>query len=270
MLAPGFRPDLFPSTPILMLSAMEKEVRLLRAYVLVSTAVLTVLSLAAFSRASQSQRFSEIDVERINVREKDGTLRLVIANASRSPAPVSKGKVFGEPGGRPGLIFYNDEGGENGGLGFAGRLEKGKVNSFGSLTFDQYNQDQVVALQYTEEDGQRRAGLTVLDRPDVALADVIERQRVVRAMPEGPAKDSAWARLSAYQGGVPFGAPRLFVGRDPSKSAVITLSDKTGRVRLRLMVDSAGESSVAFLDDKGRVTYSIPAHADPTGVNPRF
>lgn len=249
---------------------MQKELRVLRAYVFVSTTLLAALALAAFSRGGQKTRFSEIDVERINVVEKDGTLRLVIANSARSPAPVSKGKVFGEPGGRPGLIFYNDEGGENGGLGFAGRLKGSKVNSFGSLTFDQYNQDQVVALQYSEEAGQRRAGLTILDRPDVALADVIERQRLVRAMPEGPAKDSAWARLSAYQGGVPFGAPRLFVGRDPSKSALITLSDKTGRVRLRLMVDSAGGSSLAFLDDKGRVTYSLPAQITPTpdGVPP--
>ena len=237
---------------------MQKELRVLRTYVFASTTLFAVLSLAAFSRDGEKTRFAEIDVQRINVIEKDGTLRLVISNATRSPAPVSKGKVFGKPGGRPGLIFYNDEGGENGGLGFAGRLENSKVNSFGSLTFDQYNQDQVVALQYSEEAGQRRAGLTILDRPEVALADVIERQRVVRAMAEGPAKDSAWGRLSAFQGGVPFGAPRLFVGRDPSKAALLTMSDKTGKVRLRLMVDSAGVSSLAFLDDSGRVTFSLP------------
>jgi hypothetical protein len=250
-------------------SSLQKEIRVLRTYVFASTTLFAVLSLAAFSSGGQKPRFAEIDVERINVIEKDGTLRLVIANSTRSPAPVSKGKVFGKPGGRPGLIFYNDKGGENGGLGFAGRLENGKVNSFGSLTFDQYNQDQVVALQYSEEAGQRRAGLTILDRPDVALADVIERQRVVRAMPEGPAKDSAWSRLAAYQGGVPFGAPRLFVGRDPSKAAVLAMSDKTGKVRLRLMVDSTGVSSLAFLDDSGRVTFSLPAALHPAADSVR-
>jgi hypothetical protein len=241
----------------------RRELRFLRTYTLAATALLGVVSLAAFRRAGESARFEEITVERINVVEPGGKLRLVIANRERSPAQFSHGKTFGRPGQRPGMIFYNDEGDENGGLAFFGKRENGKVTAFSGLMFDQYDQDQVIALQYIERDGRRRMGLQVLDRPDVALVDVIERQQAIARMPEGPAKDSAWRQLAAYQGGVPFGAPRLFVGRDTSKAAVVNLSDKTGRVRLRLAVDSAGGARIEFLDDSGRVTYRLP---EPAGA----
>ena len=75
----------------------------------------------------QKARFDEIDVGRINVLEKDGTVRLVISNRQQSPGPMYKGKAFGYPGGgRPGLIFFNDEGSEDGGITWEGKTENGK------------------------------------------------------------------------------------------------------------------------------------------------
>ena len=58
--------------------------------------LLTALILGIFvgqTRASvQVQRVEEIDVQRINVREPDGTLRMVIANRSRLPASSSRAR----------------------------------------------------------------------------------------------------------------------------------------------------------------------------------
>src|SRR5258707_14527696 len=94
-----------------------KEFRLLGAYAVTATVVLRVLVLAAFSRLGQKTRFEEIDVERINVVEKDGTLRLVISNKARAPDAVVSGKTYPRGGGnRPGFIFCNDEGNETGRL----------------------------------------------------------------------------------------------------------------------------------------------------------
>lgn len=77
-------------------------------------------------------------------------------------------------------------------------------------------------------------------------------------MPHGPAKDSASRAWVLWQGGAAFGAPRLFVGRDQSKSAVLDLEDQTGRSRLRLAVDSLGAARIEFLDDSGRVVHRLP------------
>jgi hypothetical protein len=242
-------------------NTLERKVRIIQWYAIISTLVFGGLMLTGFTKHLLNQKFDEIDVERINIVEKDGKVRMVIANNERSPAQVMNGKTFGQQGGRPGLIFYNDEGDESGGLGVGGGQQQGKVNAFAGLMFDQYKQDQVIALQYSDEAGQRNMGLSVLDRPDVPLDNVIERQNAIGKMPEGPVRDSALKKLVEYQGGVAYGAPRLFAGRDINKAAVVNLSDKYGRTRLRLSVDSTGNARVDFLDEKGRVNYSVPDNA---------
>lgn len=239
-------------------NATRAELRLLRAYTLLSTTLLGILAIAAFRRAREPTRFEEISVERINIVEKDGRVRLVIANDPRSPAVITSGRTLGTPGGRPGMIFYNDEGDETGGLGFRGRKVNGKVSAFGHLSFDRYGQDQVIALTYQEEDGNHQQGLTILDRPPQSYLEIQARRDTIRQMPEGPAKEAAWRRWVEWQGGAAFGAPRLFVGRDTRKAAVLDLKDQTGRSRLRLAVDSLGAARIEFLDDSGRVTLRIP------------
>src|SRR5687768_10413978 len=125
-----------------------RDLRLLKAYALVTTVGFAWLLVSAFQE--QKQRFTEIDVERINIVEPDGKLRMVISNRPRSIGPIYKGKPFGYAGGsRPGMIFFNDEGTENGGLTFNGRREpNGTFSSSLGMSFDQFNQDQIVVLNY--------------------------------------------------------------------------------------------------------------------------
>ena len=79
--------------------------------------VTALLIFVAVTHARQkTETFDEITVHRINVTEPDGTLRLVISNRARLPGVMVQGKE-GKPN-RPyaGMIFYNDEQTENGGL----------------------------------------------------------------------------------------------------------------------------------------------------------
>jgi hypothetical protein len=111
---------------------IRRETRVLRGYAIVMTAAVGVLALAAFRTSPVQERsFTEIDVQRINIVEPDGKLRMVISNRPRSIGPIYKGKPFGYPGGRrPGIIFFNDEGTENGGLTFSGsRDAQGRYNA---------------------------------------------------------------------------------------------------------------------------------------------
>jgi hypothetical protein len=246
-------------------ASVARQLRFLQAYTLVSTTLLLVLGLAAFTRAGQpaKQRFTEIDVERINVVEPDGKLRMVIANRPRSIGPIYKGKPFGYAGGnRPGIIFFNDEGTENGGLTFNGRRDPdGRFQSSLGMSFDQYNQDQVLYLQYDDQNGQLRMGFTVADRADVDIYDMIAERDSIMKMPEGPARAEALRAWQAPRNGVPLFAQRVYVGRDVARSAMVNLSDPSGKSRLRLVVDSTGRASLDFLDETGRVTYSLPDSA---------
>jgi hypothetical protein len=249
---------------------IRRELRILRWYVLVTSAIWGVLALAAFTRAGQRARFEEIGVERINVVEKDGRLRLVISNESHSPAPLDKGKPFltAMAGTRPGLIFYNDEVTEAGGLVFDGaRRADGRTSAYGHLSFDQYDQNQVVFLQYRDNNGARRMGLTVADRPDASFARYFMVRDSLLALPASPARDSAVRRWRRERVGDTESTLRVFVGRDTAKVARLALADGRGRPHLTLSVDSAGAARIDFLDEGGRIVHTItePRRTQPVG-----
>ena len=64
------------------------------------------------------------------------------------------------------MIFYNDEGSENGGLIFGGRKnERGEVeDSGGNLSFDKYDANQIVQLAGVDDKSDKFAGLAVSDQ----------------------------------------------------------------------------------------------------------
>ena len=65
--------------------------RLLLGYsVVMTTAMVGLFATQAISQPDK-QAFGEIDVQRINIREADGTLRMVISNTDRMPGIIHKG-----------------------------------------------------------------------------------------------------------------------------------------------------------------------------------
>lgn len=214
----------------------------------------TVVAVNAVGSAKQTS-YDTIDVHRINLRDTDGTLRMVISNKAEFPGMIVKGKEYPHDSRRDaaGLVFFNDEGTENGGLTFSGEKKNGAVTSFGHLSFDQYQQDQVVVLQQTEEGGHRQAGLIIDDRPDQPLDYAAISH--LEAMPPGPAKDAELKKLQEAPGAAGT-QPRLFVGKADNNS-VISLRDQLGRKRLILSVTGAGDAAIQFLDESGKVVKTV-------------
>jgi len=196
---------------------IRRELRLLKGYAIVVTALLGTISLAAFRQSSQKQKFTEIDVERINVVEKDGKLRMVISNRDRSIGPIYKGKPFGYAGGtRPGIIFFNDEGTENGGFTFTGsKGDDGRYRASTHMSFDQFNQDQILNFDYTDNNGRRLTGISVRDRADVDIYDMVEQQKAIVAKHADTASRNAaireWLATIEREKGMPADAQRMFI-----------------------------------------------------------
>jgi hypothetical protein len=213
------------------------------------------LSIAAFTKvnADQKPRFKEIDVERINIVEPNGLVRMTISDAAHAPGWVIGGKFY--PG-RPktaGMIFYNDEGEENGGLIFGGMKDKdGNIQSGGHLSFDQYQQDRVINLDYSEYNGVRKGGLQINDMPVLSMAEMMPKYDAIKELPKDN-QDSAYMALRRQYGG----GERAYIGRIRDKSSVVRLSDASGKARIQLTVDSAGAASIEFLDANGKVTKRI-------------
>jgi hypothetical protein len=191
--------------------------RILVAYCLVSSTALAAM--LAMGAARPAPRFDEITVQRIKVVEPDGTLRLVISDKARLPGVIVKGKEQPKAD-RPqaGMLFYNDEGSENGGLIFGGRKNaKGDVvDAGGSLSFDKYGASEVIQLAGVDDAENKFAGLSVRDT-----------QR------------------------------RIWVGRRDDGIASVSLMDAQGKRRIALEVAASGDPSLRFFDEKGQVIQTL-------------
>jgi hypothetical protein len=223
------------------------------AYAGVTTAALTWFLATAAMPAPTSAKFGDIDVQRINVREPDGTLRMTISSAAHSPGIIVRGREYRHPDRQAaGMIFFNDEGTENGGLIFGGREVAGKQSSYGSLTFDRYEQDQTVQMIGDQDGEDRHSGLAVFDRPEKPFDyPAIERAGNL------PAGQRAAAFAVANVGG----QPRAFVGRDTDKSSQVALRDGQGHKRLVMRVAEDGGAEIDFLAPDGSVVRRVT----PTG-----
>ena len=199
---------------------MRNTQRFLIVYSAVVTLAFAVVVLSGFASAGRKTKFDELDVQRINVVEPDGTLRMVVSNKARLPGVIIRGKEEHQED-RPyaGMLFYNNEGSENGGLVFGGHKNaKGEVeDSGGSLSFDKYDAGQVVQLAGVDDHENNFAGLAV--------------------------SESA-AGGNSHR--------RIWVGRDNSGSAELDLLDAAGKKSIVLQVAADGAPRIAFLDANGK------------------
>src|SRR4028118_1297465 len=119
-----------------------KQIKVLRIYNLLLTTILIAVLFLSFKHNYGAKKFEEIDVERINIIEKDGSLKMVISNQERQPEAITNKVKMKGRGKAPGIILYNSVGDECGGFLFSGdSTEAGQI-----LTFDQYKQDQIMSL----------------------------------------------------------------------------------------------------------------------------
>jgi hypothetical protein len=196
---------------------------LYKAYSLVVSTVLITMLLQA--KTNQNSVFDQITVHRINVVEPDRTLRLIISDRSSFPGLIDHGKEKPYPRPYAGMLFYNNEGTENGGLVFGGHQdEKGQIiDSGGSLSFDSYGHpQQIVQLAGVDDTHDKFSGLAI----------------------SGFSSEGVSSR-------------RVWVGRDASGAASVALMDSRGKKRIVLQVGEDGRASMLFLDDQGKVIKEI-------------
>lgn len=205
----------------------------------------------------RSTFLTELNVQRINLREPDGTLRLVISSNARFPGAIIQGKEYEHPFRKntAGLVFFDDEGTENGGLVFGGKKgADGKIQTFGHLSFDQYMQDQVLALTAEDENGERKSQLAVFDRPDYPIVQALEQAPRISKLP--PAQQAMEWKQFLESKGMP--QTRLTMGRERDRSVALRLKDTEGRNRIVIMVMPDGTPSMQFLDEQGKIVSQLP------------
>jgi hypothetical protein len=176
-----------------------------------------------------SAQFDVLTVQRINVADPDGTIRLAIANGPRFPEVTLRGKTY--PNAQrsirdtAGMIFFDTKGEETGGL----VLAKLRDEDFANITFDYTYQptDGLYFVKRESEDGQRwQAGFGISDRRPFQAGEIESTQ----------------------------GVRRIWLANE-NQNAQLIISDQEGRPRIRVGVDAAGEPRMEMLDAQGEIVY---------------
>jgi hypothetical protein len=184
---------------------------------------------------------------------------MVISDKARFPGAIIRGKEYAHARPDAGLLFFNDEGTENCGLIFSGHRDAAGrvVDSGGSLTFDQYEQDQLVQLIGEHDSDGHTAGLIVGDRPDRPIQEDLAELPKLAAMPAA----ARAALMQRRRRDNYYGATRIEVIRGTDGVAALSLRDAKGRARIVMGVTADGAASLKFLDADGRVISEVA----PTG-----
>ena len=218
-----------------------------RLYTVGSTVLLILFSVAAFTQNRPQDLFEEITVKRINVVDEDGNTRVILAGGF----PPRRAALAG-------LLFINQDGIEAGGLVYQGTRDSlGDVQAGAILTFDQYQNDQIVALEYGQSGARKRQGLTIQERPDTLTDRVKDFYQAFETAETDEARDSLRRHVLPQIPRRELSSRRLFAGRSLAGEALVTLADLDGKTRLRLEVDSLGQASITFFDAEGREVRRI-------------
>jgi len=201
---------------------IERQLRALRIYCIGLTCAFGVLVLSGATRPDPR----ESSVERINIVDPAGKTRLVIANSERMPPPIVNGKELPRAVQPAGILFYDAEGTEVGGLALSGK-GGGRLSA---LVFDYGYTDAVGMLTRIDPAAHEAvAGLIINSHPDESL----RASEAIR------------------------GATRRVALQNHNETAELVLSDSRERPRLRLSVGPDGKPRIEMLDENGASVYSL-------------
>lgn len=232
-------------------------------YSVLLTIVVVLTTVGGAREPQTTTKFDEITVKKINVVEDDGTLRAVLAS--------SGGFNFGQRAeGGPvriaGLMFYNEEGQETGGLVYRGHATPVGQDADVTLTMDQYRQDQNIYLHHEELKDAKGLriddGLTVNQRPD--WTQVKGEYQIYSELRKLPADQVDDARLQAAQAGK-ISTRRLFFGvlrgvkdGEPFNDGGIFIKNRWGRDAIKIYVDQDNKPHFEVYDALGKsVIYEL-------------
>ncbi len=234
--------------------SLQKQNRLLRLALGLGGLALTTALLVAARGTQTPTRFTELDVERLNIVTAEGKREMVLANRNRLPGAVIDGKEQADQRRMAGLIFYNEVGDECGGLIWKGKPDaKGRADAGMHFSIDRFGGDQQMALGHYEEGGIQETGLNVYDRG--LHKEYGPLWEALQKAPEGPAREALQKKWEAAGGRQ---TPRVFVGKTRGKSSAVILADAQGRPRIMMLVTPEGQSLLQFMDDKGKVVQTLP------------
>jgi len=242
---------------------LEKEVKILRALTVICIGLTGFILINTMTQSNRN-KFESLNVQRLNIVEDDGTVKMVITNTERFPNGTEKvnGVILNEDRKkRSGMLFFNEDGIEAGGFIYDGSKNEKGHNAGMSLTFDQYNGDQVMQLLTTDRlRGDKRlvrSGLAFNDRAEFETQDKVKE--IMDELKQIKDKVQKRAKIKQYQEqGLIGGSPRVLLGKTGSKNNGLFLFAQDGTARASFYVDDNDQVKLEILNSEGDIVSSWP------------
>jgi len=228
---------------------IQNDIRFLKWYAAGLTVVLLYLLMTKFLNENQPIALKELNVQRINILEENGDLKMVISNKKKQHPGMVNGKSLAAREREAGIIFFNSSGEECGGLVYDGNKKSAGL----ALSVDQFHNDQIMQLQYAQEgtgdSSKRHYGLKIWDRSDrftlaqqVALVDSMTALNKEKELTEQ-------FKLLREKGLL--GAERMFAGKNEEGEVGLFIRDDQGRVRIKIFCDKLNNPKMIVLNEAG-------------------
>ena len=232
-------------------------------FLVVYSGLLTIvlISVVVFGVAAlRNKTFGTITARRINIVEPDGTVRLTISNRADFPGAWNRGKEYPRPDRREaaGMLFMSDEGTEQGGFIWgAGQLPDGSIQNHVHLSFDQYEENQIFAVDAGQEGKDKFSRITMIDQGNYPIDEKRKANEAIEKLPPG-GQDAEWDKFFATHRS---DIKRIELGRSPDGSAGLQLRDSNGQVRILVSVRPDGEPILQFMSADGKVVRELTGAA---------
>lgn len=239
---------------------LNKKVNFLMIYAIISTVLFAYILFSSFTHHDPKVNMDELTLKRLNIVGEDGSLRLVISNENRQHSGRVDGKDQPQRNRPAGILFFNTDGDECGGLLYEVNHKDSTDYSSSSFTMDQYRNDQVIQILNEETYNNGRTeifrGYRVNEYPKGStLASKFEKMSELKKIKD-PEKREA-RKKEVWRTSIE--RTRLFLGIDPDSLDGLFLFDHEGKPRMKIYVDQDGTPRFEIIHQDGTVK-DILAH----------
>ena len=240
---------------------LERKVNFLITYAILSSTFIIYFVLTGFNTKDRIEKFDEITAKKITVVGEDNLPRMVLSNEKRQHSGRMNGKDWAKRERPSGIIFFNNQGDECGGLVYQTKEKDGKLISGMSFTMDNYKDDQVLQILndefYTDGKAYIERGISINQFP--LGTNIDERNKKLDELKKIPDERERRAKISELmrnEGSV----NRLFIGKTKGNSSGLFLSGPDGKPKMMIYVDDKGTPKIQTFNDKGEVKDFILAN----------
>lgn len=240
----------------------KKELVFLRTFALTTAIGILTFASVAFKQIG-NKKFGTIDVERINIVEADGTVKMVITNMAHFPSlgDSINNRSYHKRKKRAGMLFFTEDGKECGGFIYDGTKTENGHSAGLSLTFDQYDGDQVMQLITTDnkfKNTRRKSGYLVFnDRGEYETKESMDKAaKELQAIKDPKERKKKYKEY--WEKGTFGSVKRVVVGQIPGKQNGLFLFDDKGKPRAKFCIDKDNNVKLIAYDEKGNVVGSWP------------